>query len=130
LARIAKTVIHENTGSNSGAAGGTFSKATFSAKAGPNTPGKEVDIDDPDFWKKMIGEVQAEDENNAILNKKRKRKQAIYNENHLNAIYDNQIEMSEDDDENYRSDSSFDSNDEEIVNNEECEFNLNSELIP
>lgn len=54
LARRAKTVIHENTGSKSNAAGGTFSKASFKAKktgeGGDGTgddAGDDVDIDDP-----------------------------------------------------------------------------------
>ena len=56
LARRAKTVVHDNTGSNSNAAGGTFSKASFRAqntgKSGDGTgngddTGEDVDIDDP-----------------------------------------------------------------------------------
>ena len=54
LARRAKTVIHENTGSKSNAAGGTFSKASFKAQktgeGGDGTgddAGDDVDIDDP-----------------------------------------------------------------------------------
>ena len=56
LARRAKTVVHDNTGSNSNAAGGTFSKASFRAqntgKSGDGTgdgddAGEDVDIDDP-----------------------------------------------------------------------------------
>jgi len=52
LERHSRTVVHENTGSNSKAAGSTFSKATFSAST-PGTKGKteEIDIEDPDFWK-------------------------------------------------------------------------------
>ena len=50
LSRRTKTVVHENTGSNSAAAGGTFSKASF--KAANQGESAEVDIDDPDFWKK------------------------------------------------------------------------------
>ena len=56
LARRAKTVVHDNTGSKSNAAGGTFSKASFRAqntgKSGDGTgngddTGEDVDIDDP-----------------------------------------------------------------------------------
>ena len=56
LARRAKTVVHENTGSKSNAAGGTFSKASFRAQntgdKGDGTgdgddAGEDVDIDDP-----------------------------------------------------------------------------------
>ena len=48
LERRAKTIVHENTGSKSSAAGGTFSKASFVGNANE----AEVDIDDPDFWTK------------------------------------------------------------------------------
>jgi hypothetical protein len=49
LERRATTVVHENTGSNSNAAGGTFSKASFK---NTNSDAAEVDVDDPDFWTK------------------------------------------------------------------------------
>ena len=81
LQRRSRTVVHENTGTGSGAAGGTFSKATFVA---PTTPGngqdkqqEDVDIEDPDFWKKMIGETEAEVESEL---KPRRRNQANYSE--------------------------------------------------
>eukprot|EP00550_Attheya_septentrionalis_P007683 CAMPEP_0198281478 /NCGR_PEP_ID=MMETSP1449-20131203/1401_1 /TAXON_ID=420275 /ORGANISM="Attheya septentrionalis, Strain CCMP2084" /LENGTH=2448 /DNA_ID=CAMNT_0043977257 /DNA_START=144 /DNA_END=7490 /DNA_ORIENTATION=+ len=84
LARRSRVVVHENTGSKSTAAGGTFSKASF--KAAKNQSGnqnsadtEEVDIDDPDFWKKMVGEAKAETQND-LAGKKRKRKQANYSE--------------------------------------------------
>lgn len=48
LERRAKTIVHENTGTKSKAAGGTFSKASF--KNANETA--EVDVDDPDFWTK------------------------------------------------------------------------------
>jgi hypothetical protein len=53
LAGRSRTVVHENTGSKSGAAGGTFSKASFKMT---ETPGKEknnADVDDPNFWAKV-----------------------------------------------------------------------------
>jgi SNF2 family DNA or RNA helicase len=62
LERRSKTVIHSNTGSNSNAAGGTFSKASFKAPKTPNAKEgeavEEVDIEDPDFWKKIVGEAK------------------------------------------------------------------------
>ena len=76
LQRRSKVLIHDNTGSNSGAAGGTFSKATF--KASKNSEGgsvEDIDIEDPDFWKKMVGEPKADDDMNVLLTKKRQRKQ-------------------------------------------------------
>ncbi len=55
-----RTVVHENTGSQSNAAGGTFSKARFTVTAKSPDPNKrnneDIDIEDPDFWTKMIGE--------------------------------------------------------------------------
>lgn len=81
LQRRSRTVVHENTGSGSNAAGGTFSKASFIA---PTTPGsgqdkqhQDVDIEDPDFWKKMIGETEVEVESEL---KPRRRNQANYSE--------------------------------------------------
>lgn len=74
-----RTVVHENTGSKSSAAGGFFSKASFKSKT-PDS-GKistdDVDIEDPDFWKKMIGDV----EDDEVVNLgRRQRKQANYDE--------------------------------------------------
>lgn len=85
LERRSKTVVHENTGSKSSAAGGTFSKASFKA---PKTPdggtkksgNEDVDIDDPEFWKKMVGEGKVEDDSTDLAGKKRKRTQANYSE--------------------------------------------------
>jgi hypothetical protein len=55
LERRAKTIVHDNTGSNSAAAGGTFSKASFKApktpdpkKSGETGESMDVDIDDPE----------------------------------------------------------------------------------
>ena len=81
LERRSRTVVHKNTGSQSNAAGGTFSKASFKA---PRTPGSseqqttdEVDIEDPEFWTKMVGAAPAEEI--ADLGR-RKRNQANYSE--------------------------------------------------
>lgn len=82
LERRSRTVIHENTGTGSTAAGGTFSKASFVAPKGQSTqsgdqPHEDVDIEDPDFWKKMVGEAQPEAE--SVL-KPRNRRTANYSE--------------------------------------------------
>ena len=80
LKRRARTVVHDNTGSGSGAAGGTFSKASFVAPktpAGKGKPQEDVDIEDPDFWKKMVGEAKPEAE--SVL-KPRRRNKANYSE--------------------------------------------------
>lgn len=62
LERRSRTVVHDNTGSQSGAAGGTFSKASFSvaASATKAAKGENIDIEDPEFWTKMVGEAQEE----------------------------------------------------------------------
>lgn len=79
LERRARTVVHDNTGSGSNAAGGTFSKASFVAPKTPSKKGPEedVDIEDPDFWKKMVGEAKPEA---ASVLKPRRRNRAIYSE--------------------------------------------------
>lgn len=85
LERRSKTVIHDQTGSNSNAAGGTFSKASFRA---PKTPAsgqgkaqnEDIDIDDPEFWKKMVGEAKVDDDELLASGKKRKRSEALYSE--------------------------------------------------
>jgi hypothetical protein len=84
LARRSKTVVHDQTGSNSNAAGGTFSKASFKA---PKTPGgqekakeDDIDIDDPEFWTKMVGEAKFDDSEIISSGMKRKRINKSYSE--------------------------------------------------
>ena len=77
LARRAKTVIHENTGSNSNAAGGTFSKASFKNTSSDGVAAAEIDVDDPDFWTKVVGEVKKDE---AEQLGKRKRAEQSYSE--------------------------------------------------
>lgn len=126
-------MIHENTGSKSNAAGGTFSKASFTAKGGSSTPGKDVDIDDPDFWTKMVGAPVVDDDN--VLKsgkKKRKRTKANYNERAIQKEFDENIMMksgdsdSDDDFNGYNSSSTQESESFDV--DKACEFNLNSEL--
>jgi len=78
LARRTKTVVHENTGSQSSAVGGTFSKASFTASK-TNNVADDVDIDDPDFWKKMVGEGNLNDEVEQSAKKSRRTKMKIKN---------------------------------------------------
>jgi hypothetical protein len=75
-------VVHENTGSSSAAAGGTFSKASFKAKSQePNSNGtEEVDVDDPDFWKKFLAHVPEEEEKEEETQARRQRSQKNYSE--------------------------------------------------
>ncbi len=78
LERRAKTIVHENTGSGSKSAGGTFSKASFSNLNNNTTESdKDVDIDDPDFWKKMVGEAKVENTDILLSGTKRSRKKDI-----------------------------------------------------
>lgn len=146
LARRSKTIVHDNTGSSSNAAGGTFSKASFKA---PKTPdGKEKgtsedigklgkqgrmlswtvrvylylnflvvlqDIDDPDFWKKMVGQEHLEAGGNALAGEKRKRNQANYSEADFDKKIDGAIVLSdaESSSADYESSSSDGSSDDE-----------------
>jgi len=115
LARRATTVVHDNTGSGSNAAGGTFSKASFVA---PKTPSgkqgnqeQDIDIEDPDFWKKMVGEAKPEAE--SVL-KPRKRSKANYSEKVYGRELQQMISLNPDDSESSDSggDESDDSDDE------------------
>jgi hypothetical protein len=88
LERRSRKVVHGNTGSQSNAAGGTFSKASFKAAKSPD--GKkgsteDVDIEDPEFWTKMVGEAPPEE---ASELKPRKRQRTNYSEN----LYGRQID--------------------------------------
>lgn len=130
LARRTKTVIHDNTGSNSNAAGGTFSKASFNAKRGASAPGKDVDIDDPDFWTKMVGEAKATNDDDHISSgKKRIRKKANYNEQLIASELDRHL-LSGSESEGVDSSSSYESeSDDSITMDQACEYNLNSESV-
>ena len=81
LERRSRTVVHQNTGSQSNAAGGTFSKASFKAPRTPdgtqNGMTEDIDIEDPEFWTKMVGEAPVEAASDL---KPRKRNHANYNE--------------------------------------------------
>ena len=99
LERRAKTVVHENTGSKSSAAGGTFSKASFKApktpdgkNSGNGSERRDVDIDDPEFWTKMVGEAKV-DEATIDMGKKRKRNPANYSESLYSREIDHQIKF-------------------------------------
>eukprot|EP00804_Cyclotella_cryptica_P025678 CCRYP_002891-RD/>CCRYP_002891-RD protein AED:0.05 eAED:0.05 QI:284/1/1/1/1/1/17/975/2223 len=99
LERRARTIVHENTGSKSKAAGGTFSKASF--KNANETA--EVDVDDPDFWTKVVGEVKDGDDDEILPSgKKRKRGHTNYSESEMMKDFDQAIgpqpDYGEDDD--------------------------------
>jgi hypothetical protein len=81
LERRSRTVVHDNTGSASNAAGGTFSKATFKLSRptgdGNNTglDADEIDMEDPEFWTKTLGEYTEDPSENLMLTTRRERKQ-------------------------------------------------------
>ena len=85
LERRSRTVVHDNTGSNSNAAGGTFSKASFKVAKSPEASGgkgsangEEIDIEDPDFWKKMLGESLFKESDDNLIQQRRKRNATNY----------------------------------------------------
>ena len=86
LARRSRTIVYDNTGSESAAKSGTFSKARFTSSTTAGEQAHEnIDVEDPDFWKKMLGEpVEEESE---IVSGKRTRTVNTYSE----ADYDKKI---------------------------------------
>lgn len=88
LAGRSRKVVHENTGSQSGAAGGSFSKASFQVSKTPGKGEKDVEVDDPNFWSKILGEQHLKADEDDLASKKRQRNQANYSE----AAYNKQIE--------------------------------------
>jgi len=76
LERSSRTVTYGNTASKNSSGLGSFSKASFVTS---NSDGKDVDLDDPDFWSKTIGlEAPVEttiNENILSEGEKRSRKQ-------------------------------------------------------
>eukprot|EP00980_Cylindrotheca_fusiformis_P030318 scaffold24653_cov157-Cylindrotheca_fusiformis.AAC.2 len=112
LARRSRTVIHDNTGSQSGAAGGTFSKASFVAKTPTGKKGSatdDIDIEDPEFWTKMVGEAKEE-----VLSelKPRKRSRMNYSEKSYANQFNQVLDVSDSDGSN-NSDESDTSDDED-----------------
>ncbi len=101
LERRSRTFVHENTGSGSAAAGGTFSKASFVSTKTPSNGGsnlevtEDVDINDPDFWTKMVGAAKPEAEESIL--KPRQRKQTNYNEKALDKFTNSSSDSSDDD---------------------------------
>ena len=135
LERWSTKVVHENTGTGSKAAGGTFSKASFSNRDSTNGASgvdQDVDIDDPDFWTKMVGEAKVEKDDVMMMSgKKRSRKNVIYDESLLHQNLEDTIRdgnangsdasnSGEDDD----SDESFDDDEEPSDFMEEFNFTV------
>jgi hypothetical protein len=98
MQRHSQTIVHANTGSKSAAAGGTFSKASFKAKAADpsgRSKGEDVDVDDPDFWKKMIGEGNMDNEEE-IAGVRRSRTQKNYSEKQYKVLLEETIRLDND----------------------------------
>jgi len=93
LERRTKVVIHGSKEEKQG--GSTFSKATFKAGNSDGVEADNVDIDDPEFWKKVVGEAKKEDDSSNLQNKKRKRKATDYTEYFNNAGAENGISSEE-----------------------------------
>jgi len=94
LQRFSRKVVHDNTGSQSNAAGGTFSKASFKVAKSPDANGAkntadDVDIEDPDFWKKMLGDAKAEEASSGL--KKRRRTETNYAESSFTKVLDESL---------------------------------------
>ena len=103
MQRHARTVVHEGAGTKGrSAAGSTFSKASFKVAKSPDAAGKvtsheDVDVDDPDFWKKVVGET-VEANVDAVPAQRRERTKANYSEAAFTADLDNAILPSDSDD--------------------------------
>lgn len=126
-------MIHDNTGSKSNAAGGSFSKASFkTTKKDVDGSGEtnDVDVDDPDFWKKMVGEAKFDNETNKVSTKKRSRKKAKYSETHFDEDLDKLTILQNDDDseDDPYSDNDVSSSDEDDEH-EDREFNFSSKIM-
>ncbi len=75
LERSSRTVTYGNTETSISKGLGSFSKASFVTS---DADGKDIDLDDPDFWSKAVGlETQEESlhENILLVGEKRNRKQ-------------------------------------------------------
>ena len=112
MERRTTTDIHDNSGTGSSAAGGKFSKASLKATGGMKESEKEdtgdIDIDDPDFWTKIVGEAKEEVAVNLLASgQKRSQKKAVYNEK----LFDEGLKASIMIEEGEDSDASSDSDD-------------------
>lgn len=104
MAAHSRTVVHETTGNNTG--GSKFSKASFLAK----TPdfSEDVDLEDPDFWKKIVGEAATNENDDNVITGPRQRVQANYADRNQNyhidsSSYDSDEGESNDEDSQVRS---------------------------
>jgi chromodomain-helicase-DNA-binding protein 7 len=80
LERRSRKVVHDNgfNQGNNNNEGSTFSKASFKAQKAVGV-GEEIDVDDPDFWEKVVG-VQKLEDSEDLSGKKRSRNKTNYTE--------------------------------------------------
>jgi hypothetical protein len=86
LERRSKLVIHDKSDIASATVGrSTFSKTAFKTKrnvASVNSQGQhyhdDIDIDDPDFWKKILGNHMPDENEEMIISIKRPRRPVDY----------------------------------------------------
>jgi hypothetical protein len=98
----ARTVVHDSSGSSGRpAAGSTFSKASFKVAKSPDAAGKvdqeDVDIDDPEFWKKVVGDTVEESGYQEPTMRRERLKMNFYAEAHLAADIDHALLASDSD---------------------------------
>jgi hypothetical protein len=112
LAGRSRTVVHDNTGSQSGAGGGTFSKASFQVSKTPSgkDKGDQIEVDDPNFWVKILGDKHLKDERDDLASKKRQRTQTNYSEDAYKQQFEATLTVV---DEASDDDSATDSNDDD-----------------
>lgn len=117
-----RVVVHKNTGSGSSATGGKFSKARFSTtQAGDKLSQDHIDVSDPDFWKKMLGDVN-EDVEEAIVGK-RSRTVNNYCEEELDKKFNENYDLESDQEEEEGQEKAPDdvNDDDSFVEGEESE---------
>jgi len=129
LKRRAKTLVHDNTGSRNRIGGSTFSKASFKCVKGIPLKGfgcdnsEDVDVDDPDFWTKTVGEANPENDF-SLLRDKRMRNAANYTDEDFPGFVDAQSTTFSDDDSSFASDKSYNCSDDG-----EVDFDLSQQAM-
>jgi hypothetical protein len=95
LLRRSRTVVHESAKSQPNSAGSSFSKASYRFNKDSNLSKNEtqdIDIEDPDFWKKMVGVAMQQNDTNDYTNKPRRRKKLNYSEDAMLQDADTRID--------------------------------------
>ena len=121
LERRTRTIVHDS-GAGAQQGGSTFSKASFKVSKSPNKLEncEDVDIDDPEFWKKMLGDAYQQNEISYLDPKQRRRLPKNYSEDDKQeedkiSSVDEVDPDSADVDYNYESDETSEHDDDESV---------------